>query len=334
MFASQRLVLAKRSSKAFQRRAQGLSRRIKSTIASEEASANEAAEAPTTTQLWRVFSHSALPMIGFGFTDQTVMIQAGNYIDCTLGVTFGLTTLTAAAFGQICSDASGVIFGGTVARIAKSMGLPSANLTNAQRTLSIVSRVRFAGSFVGIIVGCCLGLVNLLFIDIHKSSTLKLQAFNEGQEFQFSIEASNAARENATMLTVKGPDVDGLLASMTAALAVRGASIVEIHAQREHPNDNTDKEVNDVFYVVKRDSGAAYEDDELEELAQGLLDSTRTPMNVNTVRAAMNELETTNSDLQDRVNKLEQLMYEKQITVVSSTGEAHHSGDDPASKKF
>ena len=306
-------------------------RRKKSTISSEEAGATAVAEdaaaaaAPTNTQLWRIFSHAALPMIGFGFTDQTVMIQAGNAIDCTLGVTFGLSTLTAAAFGQICSDASGVIFGGTVERIAQSMGLPSANLTNAQRVMPVVSRVRWAGSFIGIIVGCCLGLVNLLFIDTNQSSTLKLNAFNDEQEFEFQIEASNAGpREDATMLTVKGPDVDGILASMTAALAAHGASIVAIHAEREEC-DKLEKQVNDVFYVVKRGTGEPFGDDELEDLAEELLNSTRTPMNVNSVKAAMNELETTNTHLQTRVHKLEKLMREYQITVVDSTGkETHH----------
>jgi Transmembrane protein 65 len=51
---------------------------------------------------------------------KTVMIQAGNAIDCTIGVVFGLSTLSAAAIGQICSDASGVVFGGTVERLAKA----------------------------------------------------------------------------------------------------------------------------------------------------------------------------------------------------------------------
>ena len=273
-------------------------------------------DAPTTQQLWRVFCRAAVPMIGFGFTDQTVMLQAGNAIDCTLGVTFGLSTLTAAAFGQVCSDASGVILGGTVERLAQAAGLPSANLTVAQRALPIVGQVKWAGSFIGIIAGCCLGLINLLFIDTGRSSTLKLQAFNEEQEFDFEIEASNAIRKNATALTVRGPDVDGLLASMTAALSVRGCSIIEIHAKRQHDDDEADRMIEDVFYVVQRDTKKPFDDDDLEELARGLLDSTRTPMNVNTVKAAMHELESTNSFLQARIKKLEQVMYEKQITIV------------------
>jgi Transmembrane protein 65 len=255
------------------------------------------------------------------------MLQAGNAVDCTLGVTFGLSTLAAAAIGQVVSDASGVVFGSSLERIATKFGLPPTNLTSAQRALPIVARTTFAGSLLGIIAGCMLGLVNLLFIDTSRSSTLKLQAFTEEQEFEYTIEASNAVRDNATSLTVKGPDVDGLLASMTAALAVRGCSIVEIHAQRMEStseDDPSDKMINDVFYVVNRETGEQYDDEELEELAEALLDSTRAPMNINVVKAQVHELESTNSYLQQRINKLEQLMYEKQITLISSSGEQRH----------
>lgn len=40
------------------------------------------------------------------------MIQAGDLIDQTIGVTLGLTTLAAAACGQVVSDFTGVTFGG------------------------------------------------------------------------------------------------------------------------------------------------------------------------------------------------------------------------------
>lgn len=284
-------------------------------------------------------------MVGFGFVDQTVMIQCGHAIDCTIGVTFGLSTLTAAAFGQICSDACGVLCGGSLDRLMSLLGLPKANLTNAQRALPITARVKLAGAFFGVVLGCSLGLLNLLFIDTNRSSTLKLQAFNEEQEFEFQIEASNALRDDATALQVTGPDVDGLLASMTAALAVRGCSLVELHAQRKLAAEDDEQQeeeetssktastfdaafgnksnnntmIQDVFYVVNRDTGEPFEDGELEELARGLLDATRTPMNVNSVKAAMHELESTNSYLKARVRKLEQVVYSKQITVVPST---------------
>jgi hypothetical protein len=229
---------------------------------------------------------------------------------------------TAAAFGQVFSDAAGVMFGGTVERAAKMAGLPSANLTLAQRALPIVGQARWMGTLVGVVFGCLLGLVNLLFIDTGRSSTLKLQAFTEGQEFEFEVEASNAVRKDATALKVRGPDLDGLLASMTAALSVRGCSIVEIQAKRDDEEENM---IVDVF-VVSRETGKPFDDDDLEELAQGLIDATRTPINVHSVKAAMHDLENKNSSLKAKVKKLEKLMYEQQITVVSSSGEESRPG--------
>lgn len=57
--------------------------------------------APTTRQLRVLAMHSALPMVGFGIMDQTIMIQAGDLIDTTLGAKLALPTLAAAACGQV-----------------------------------------------------------------------------------------------------------------------------------------------------------------------------------------------------------------------------------------
>ena len=46
----------------------------------------------------------AVPMFGFGVMDNLVMIQAGEAIDASIGVTFGLATMTSAAMGQIVSE--------------------------------------------------------------------------------------------------------------------------------------------------------------------------------------------------------------------------------------
>lgn len=56
---------------------------------------------PTWRQL-RVYGMAcAVPMVGFGFMDNIIMIQVGDLIDSSLGVTFGLATITAAAMGQV-----------------------------------------------------------------------------------------------------------------------------------------------------------------------------------------------------------------------------------------
>jgi hypothetical protein len=262
-------------------------------------------------------------MVGFGFMDQTVMIQAGNAIDCSIGVTFGLSTLAAAAIGQICSDTAGVLFGSTVDSFFRAIGLPRANLSIAQKTLPLVKRIGLAASLGGIIFGCCLGLVNLLFIDTDRSSVLKLQAFNEENEFAFSIEASNAVREDATILTVRGPDMDGLLASMTAALTARGVSLKELHAARRPitADDNVDAStseemIEDVFVVVQSGTKKQVPDDELDDLAQALLEATFAPVNVRGFNAKIKELQDSNSEMKGRCQKLEKLIQERQVKVV------------------
>ena len=324
----------------------GNQQRKKSTdITSSESTTTTDIEPLTKSQIYSIFWQAAIPMIGFGFMDQTVMLQAGNAIDCSIGVTFGLSTLTAAALGQVCSDASGVIFGGTVERFFTYMKITKPlNLTALQHTLPIVSRTRFFGTLVGVILGCSLGLLNLLFIDTSRSSTLKLQAYADGEDgsdglglASFEIEASNDMHDTATALIVKGPDVDGLLASMTATLALQGCSIVEIHASKATTSSSsdadstgddssTDKEgsdnqginrgngIHDTIYVVKQGTYEKYEDEELEELAQAVLDSTKLAPSMehnihminNTVQTKLKELETTNEYLKARIKQLEE----------------------------
>lgn len=123
-------------------------------------------------------------MIGFGFMDNFVMIQAGQYIDSTLGVTLGLATLTAAAAGtygtnsithdstnntnvhtgQVVSDVSGVVFGGSLERLLSRYAMvPHITLSSAQRRLPIAQNVAMLGAVCGVVLGCTIGAVVGLF---------------------------------------------------------------------------------------------------------------------------------------------------------------------------
>mmetsp|Transcript_17140 Transcript_17140/g.26535 ORF Transcript_17140/g.26535 Transcript_17140/m.26535 type:complete len:430 (+) Transcript_17140:173-1462(+) len=129
-------------------------------------SLNSGIPRPTFMQCKTLFVSSAIPMVGFGFMDNFIMIQAGGYIDATIGVKFGLATMTAAAMGQVVSDVSGVIFGGTLERFLTNMNLLKAsNLTLAQRQLPICKNVAMSGAVLGVMLGCCLGASSLMFID-------------------------------------------------------------------------------------------------------------------------------------------------------------------------
>jgi hypothetical protein len=135
-----------------------------STLALEQlARVRGSADQLSWSQIRAVMACAALPMVGFGFMDNFVMIQAGSYIDSTLGVKFGLATMTAAAMGQVVSDVSGVVFGSTIERMLSPWVKP-ANLTFAQQNLAFVRRLRVGGAVLGVIVGCCLGATSLLFV--------------------------------------------------------------------------------------------------------------------------------------------------------------------------
>lgn len=123
-------------------------------------------EEPTSRQLRLHAFTIGIPFIGFGFMDNALMIVAGDYIDTHLGVLFGISTLCAAAIGNLVSDVAGVGLGAYVEDFcATKLKLPSAELNNAQRQLR---SVRFAGNFgtaIGLTIGCILGMFPLLFID-------------------------------------------------------------------------------------------------------------------------------------------------------------------------
>ena len=82
------------------------------------------------------------------------MIQAGDLIDNSIGVAFGLATLTSAAYGQIVSDVAGTLSNNFVEALAASLGLPRANLTDAQMATRRVRMWGTGGAVVGVAFGC------------------------------------------------------------------------------------------------------------------------------------------------------------------------------------
>jgi len=130
---------------------------------------------PCNAELRNYAIHCMVPMIGFGFMDNLVMIQVGELIDSSIGVTFGFATMTSAAFGQVCSDVSGVCFGGVVDAAFAKLGLPSYFLTSDQISLQRVRIVRTSAMVIGVAVGCLLGMSCLLFMDLDKAERLKKQ---------------------------------------------------------------------------------------------------------------------------------------------------------------
>jgi len=219
-------------------------------------------------------------MIGFGFMDNSIMIHAGHYVDCTLGVTFGLSTLAAAGIGQIFSGVGGVAFGEVLEnafrKSAVNLGVSDAmtvmKMTPAQRSMRASRIASLTGGILGVALGCTLGLVNLLFVDEWRKESLtlqKLRALQEGQEFEFEVEVNNDVHPGYTTVVVRGPDVDGVLASITASLASIGCSVMELHAARRGGEKSRDVSANDVSEEEKaKDDDGKVDDGVMHSISQ------------------------------------------------------------------
>ena len=120
---------------------------------------------------WKQLSAHALrcgiPMVGFGIIDNLVMITAGEHIQCTIGITLGLTTMAAAGLGQVVSDISGIMSGGTVDALVGRLlpNLPRSGLTSLQKELTSARMAQTAGGCIGVTIGCLLGMSVLFFMD-------------------------------------------------------------------------------------------------------------------------------------------------------------------------
>jgi len=144
-----------------------LSIRLKSSVAA--GSKKEDVTMPTKEQLRTLAYRAAIPMIGFGFMDNLVMITAGEAIDSTLGVALGISTMTAAGFGQCCSDVAGNLSGGTVEAVVTRLNLQHHGLSEDQLDLRISRMYKLLGACVGVVTGCLLGMSCLLFMDTDRA---------------------------------------------------------------------------------------------------------------------------------------------------------------------
>jgi len=261
-------------------------------------------------QLRKHFVTCALPMVAFGFIDNTIMLHAGNMIDLTLGVTFGLSTLAAAACGQVCSDSSGVLFSNYIFAAARRMGLPEAKFTPQQKTLRAVRWTGNAGAAIGVFSGCCMGLVNLFIIDTNEARTNKMFQGSSGEE-DFSVDLSNEECPHGefTYLTVEGPNIPGVIASVATALNVVGCKIQTMNGVRGELGDMTGSISNRIgpgmcfTFAIHRD-GTQIADDKLDEVAKVVLHAAKEPYNANSLTAYNDQLRSTNVDLEKRLEKL------------------------------
>eukprot|EP00578_Thalassiosira_sp_NH16_P003472 CAMPEP_0181130416 /NCGR_PEP_ID=MMETSP1071-20121207/29850_1 /TAXON_ID=35127 /ORGANISM="Thalassiosira sp., Strain NH16" /LENGTH=173 /DNA_ID=CAMNT_0023216481 /DNA_START=258 /DNA_END=779 /DNA_ORIENTATION=+ len=108
--------------------------------------------------------------------DNAILILAGEAIDIYLGVTLGISTMCAAAIGNIISDVCGVALGTMIEdallgwskkieKITKGRVKlpPMPKLSYEQRNLRSVRWSGQIGCAVGLTIGCIIGMFPLLF---------------------------------------------------------------------------------------------------------------------------------------------------------------------------
>lgn len=63
---------------------------------------------PVPLQMLQLAARNFVPMMGFGFVDNFIMIVAGESIEASIGVTLGLSSFAAAGLGNLTSDVLGL----------------------------------------------------------------------------------------------------------------------------------------------------------------------------------------------------------------------------------
>jgi len=117
----------------------------------------------TAKQWGEVILFHGFPFIAFGFLDNVIMIVAGEYIDVTLGVALGISTMAAAALGNLISDVAGVGLTGYVEMVVSHIGIHAPSITPEQAMLWQTRWAIGIGRSIGIALGCLIGMFPLLF---------------------------------------------------------------------------------------------------------------------------------------------------------------------------
>ncbi|XP_056458034.1 transmembrane protein 65-like isoform X2 [Gadus macrocephalus] len=139
---------------------------------------------PTRAQLRYVLLHNAIPFVGFGFLDNAIMIVAGTQIELSIGVILGISTMAAAALGNLVSDLAGLGLAGYVEVLACRLGMQIPDLNPKQADMWQTRVSSHAGKGIGVGIGCILGMFPLLF-------------FKDDEKKKKKKEEEAAAREEA-----------------------------------------------------------------------------------------------------------------------------------------
>lgn len=129
----------------------------------EEKENTQGATPPSTAQLVTAFQCGFWPFIGFGFFDNCIMILAGDLIEYEFGQILHISTMAAAALGNLVSDVCGMWLAVRVESLCRRFGIHMPHLTSTQLEMRKTKIVMASGRVIGITIGCIIGMAPLLF---------------------------------------------------------------------------------------------------------------------------------------------------------------------------
>ncbi|XP_078318167.1 transmembrane protein 65-like isoform X1 [Crassostrea virginica] len=135
---------------------------LKKTMEQKE-NAQDLVSPPTTAQLLTAFQCGFWPFIGFGFFDNSIMILAGDFIEYEFGQLLHISTMAAAALGNLVSDVCGMWLAVRVESVCRRFGIHMPHLTSSQLEMRKTKIVMASGRVLGISIGCVIGMAPLLF---------------------------------------------------------------------------------------------------------------------------------------------------------------------------
>ncbi|XP_065843175.1 transmembrane protein 65-like [Oscarella lobularis] len=119
---------------------------------------------PSTRQLVKWGTICGIPFVGFGLIDNCIMITAGEYIDMTIGARLGISTMAAAALGNMVSDVSGLGLAGFIETFSSKIADRTPKLSSQQVQMRKSRIAAFLGRIIGVCLGCTLGMFPLLLM--------------------------------------------------------------------------------------------------------------------------------------------------------------------------
>jgi hypothetical protein len=116
----------------------------------------------TRYQIKWLFIRQFVPFIAFGFSSNAVLLLTGDAIDRTLGVALGISALCSAGLANAVSDTVGMLSTAPLQRLTDRLRFPDVEVSPGQQ--GAANTVNAVGQITGMILGCLLGMVTLLFI--------------------------------------------------------------------------------------------------------------------------------------------------------------------------